>query len=298
LGLWFDESYGGPGLKVSQVLFDGPCTKAESQVSVGEYVLQIDGHDVTLDESMYSLLEGKVGKRVKLTVNAEPKTEGARTVSVKPIGGGDWGNLRYEQWVRECRQRVKELSGGRLYYMHIRGMSGECLERFRRELFGEAQRYGGVVLDIRYNGGGRIHDQLLEELTKEAHIYEGLRNAPRITQPIHLYDKPIDLVINEQCASDAEIFPNGFRTKKLGTIIGMPTYGGVIGTYDITLVNGHGFRVPVSGWRTLEGVDLENYGVPPDVTVPFPYEAHRDGRDTQLEAAVADLLARIGEVAK
>lgn len=294
LGLDYDESYEGPGAKVTRCLYNGPCTKAGSEVGPGEYILQINGKDVQFGESLFDALKGTVGKRVKLTVNSKPETEGARTVSVKPIGGGEWGNLRYEQWVRDNRKMVLELSNGRLYYLHIRSMDGASLERFRRDLFGEAQRYEGLVIDVRYNGGGRIHDDLLEELTKKVHVYENQRNAPAVTQPIRQYDKPKVLLINEHCASDSEIFPNGFREKKLGKIIGVRTYGGVIGTYDITLLNGHGFRVPVTGWYTLDGTNLENYGVPPDIEVPYPYEAYRDGRDPQIEAAVAELLKAVG----
>ncbi len=286
LGLWYDQEYTGPGVRVVGVMPDGPADKRDCQIKPGEYILRVDGKDVTLNEEFFRLLRGKVGKRVRLLVNDKPSPNGAREVSIKPISGSAFHNLWYEKWVEDNRKLVYKLSGGRYYYIHIRAMDRSSLERFRRELWGEAQKYEGVVLDIRYNGGGRIHDELLEELTKKTHVYERPAGAPPHTQPWHLFEGPVVLVINEHCASDAEIFPNGFRTKKIGKIVGMKTYGGVIGTYNVTLVNGHTFRVPVTGWFTLEGINLENYGVPPDVEVPYPYEAVVAGRDPQLEAAV------------
>ncbi|MGQ9732996.1 MAG: S41 family peptidase, partial [Candidatus Zipacnadales bacterium] len=121
------------------------------------------------------------------------------------------------------------------------------------------------------------------------------RGAPLRATPYAQFDGPKALLINEYSSSDAEIFSNGFRAKGLGKIIGMTTAGAVIGTYDITLVNGSRFRVPVEGWFTREGANLENMGVPPDIEVPYPYEDYRDGKDPQLRKAVDVLLEELKE---
>jgi tricorn protease len=274
---------------------DSPADKPNSKIAVGEYILSLDGEPVANNEHFHELLKGRTGERVKLTVNAEPKPEGAREIPIKPISHDDYGSLRYERWVRDNRKMVQRLSDGRAYYTHITGMDNGSLARFKREVYGEAQGYEALLIDVRNNGGGYTHDQVLEMLTKEVHGWTARRGAPLRPSPFPQFDGPKALLINESSASDAEIFPNGFREKGLGPLIGMTTEGAVIGTYDVTLVNGSRFRVPVAGWFTREGADLENMGVKPDFEVPYPYEAYRDGRDPQIRKAVEVLLERLAK---
>ena len=296
LGLWFDPDYAGrPGLRVIDVMPEGPTDKPESRVKPGEYLLAVNDQPVENNEQFYEKLNGTIGKRVRLKIARKPGGKNARTISVKPIERADWYNLYYERWVRQRREMAKQLSDGCVYYMHIRAMDQASLEKFTRELHGEAQQYDAVVIDVRYNSGGRIHDDLLDVLTRVAHAYRGYRNVERQTSPLALFAGPKSLLINEYSASDAEIFPNGFRQKGLGKLIGMPTIGAVIGTYNTTLRDGTYFRVPVRGWYTLKGINLENYGVQPDIRVPFTYEDYAAGKDPQLEAAVRQLLRELGE---
>jgi tricorn protease len=188
---------------------------------------------------------------------------------------------------------VDSLSGGQLAYHHIKAMDQASLERFRREVFGDDQSKKGLVLDVRFNGGGRIHDELFSYLTRRAHVYETPRDGERSTQPFQLWERPIVLLINEQSASDAESFPNGFRYYNLGKIVGVPTYGGVIGTNDITLVDGTRFRIPTTGWTTVDGRNLENWGVPPDIRVEMSPEDYARDDDKQLTAAVKTLMEEV-----
>jgi tricorn protease len=274
---------------------DSPADKPNSKLAVGDYIMSLDGEAVSNSERFNELLAGRAGERVTLTVNSEPKAEGAREVAIKPISYGAYDDLRYERWVRDNREMTKRLSDGKVYYAHIAGMDEGSLTRFKREVFGEAQRYGALLIDVRNNGGGHTHDALLELLSKSVHGWTARRGAPLRTSPYLQFDGPKAVLINEYSASDAEIFPNGFRQKGLGPVIGMTTNGAVIGTYDVTLVNGTRFRVPVAGWFTTEGVDLENMGVKPDFEVPYSYEAYRDGRDPQIRKAVEVLLERLGK---
>ena len=293
LGVVADPAHRGPGVRVAEVMDDGPLTKPESTVAVGEYIMAINGQPVENTEQLYERLSGQADERVKLLVNGQPSLDGAREASCKPISGGAWSALHYEQWVRRNREMALRLSDGRVYYLHIAGMDDGSLARFERELWGPAQHHDAILVDVRNNGGGYTHDRLLELLTKKVHGWAAVRGAPLQTSPRPQFDGPKALLINEYSFSDAEIFPNGWRTKRLGPIVGMPTGGGVIGTYDVTLVNGSRFRVPVNGWFTMDGLDLENYGVPPDVEVPYSYEEFRDGRDPQIAKAVELLRAEL-----
>jgi tricorn protease len=195
--------------------------------------------------------------------------------------------------VKEARARVEQLSGGRLAYLHIRGMNQPSLRRFERELYGDAQLKAGLVLDVRHNGGGNTHDNLLGPLSRAVYGYTQPRDAVRSTQPVRHWSKPIILLINQNSASDAEIFPYGFRSLKLGKIIGTPTPGYVIGTYGGQLVDGTGYRIPMWGWFTADGKNMENNGIRPDVLVQNDPDQLARGTDQQLETAVKMLLEEL-----
>lgn len=290
LGMTFDEDYAGPGLKVTEYMPKGPNDDLGPKVKVGEYILAIDGQDVSWNESMYKTLLDKAGKTVELTVNATPTKEGARVVKIKPITPAQWNELHYENDVRESRAQVEKLSGGRLGYIHIQAMNVPSLRKMERELWGKVREKDGLVLDLRGNGGGNTHDQILGQLSRMAYGYDQPRDGMRATQPVRHFDKPIILLINQNSASDAEIFPYGFRQLKLGKIVGMPTPGYIIGTYPGTLQDGTSYRIPMVGWFTLDGKDMENNGVKPDIIVEMTPDDIAARRDRQLEVAVETLL--------
>jgi tricorn protease len=290
LGLEYDEDYAGPGLKITGVMPQGPTDRDPNRVRAGEYLLSVDGTDVTFNEAFYKTLQDKAGRTVEIVVNGKPDREGARTLKVKPITTAELTNLDYERRVREARAKVEELSGGKLAYIHIRGMDQPSLRRFERELFGDAQLKEGLVLDVRFNGGGNTHDNLLAPLSRLVYGYTQPRDSVRSTQPVRNWNKPIVLLINQNSASDAEIFPYGFRSLKLGKIVGVPTPGYVIGTYSGQLVDGTSYRIPMWGWFTADGKNMENNGVKPDVVVLNDPDQLNLGRDQQLETAVKLLL--------
>ena len=293
LGLYFDPAYRGPGLKIAGVLQKGPTDKPSSRILPGEYVLSIDGADVRPDEDYYLTLMDKTGKTVEVLVNTKPTKEGARTVKVKPINPGDWSNLEYDQRVTQNRERVDKFSGGRLAYIHIRGMDQESLRKFEREIGEDALNKDGLVLDIRGNGGGNTHDAILNVLSRKVYGYAQPRDGYRVSQPDHAFTKPIALLIDNHSYSDAEIFPAGFRALKLGAIIGVPTPGYVIGTYGGNLADGTGFRLPSWGWYTADGKNMENLGIPPDIYVENTAEDFAANRDRQMETAVQTLLNQL-----
>lgn len=293
LGLTFDENYAGPGLKVVSFMPNGPDDDLGPKVKPGEYVLQIDGEDVTWNESMYATLQDKAGKTVELLVNSKAGKDGARTVKLKPVTYIQWMNLEYDRKVKEARTEVDKLSSGRVAYIHIKGMDQPSLQKFERELWGKAREADGLVLDIRDNGGGNTHDKILAQLSRQVYGYSQPRDAWRQTQPVKSWNKPIVLLINQNSASDAEIFPMGFRNLKLGKIVGVPTPGYVIGTYSGRLQDGTQYRIPMWGWYAADGKNLENNGVKPDITVEKTEDDIQKHRDHQLEVAVEQVLKEL-----
>ncbi len=297
LGVWFDPEHRGPGVKISAVLKNSPADKDESRLNVGEFILAIDGVEVSNNEQIWDALADKAGRVFELLVNDKPTKEGARTVKIKPINRGQWSSLLYEDWVEKRKRLVDEWSNGRIGYIHIQAMSQSELRKFEREFYAEVVgKKEALIIDVRFNGGGRIHDELLTILKRRLYALEQYRGAPPFTQPFQVWQKPTVVLINEFSASDAEIFPKAFRDLGLGKLVGVPTYGGVIGTYNVTLIDGTtSFRVPVTGWRTLDGANLENYGVKPDVLVEHSPEDNANENDLQLKTTVDLLLKELSK---
>lgn len=291
LGVWRDPEHTGAGIRVKEVLQRSPADRDESRIKPGEYVLAIDGQDVQNDASYDRALLDKVGRTVTLLVHDQPQKEGARTVKIKPISRTAWSELMYERWIDERRAAVDRASGSRLGYLHVASMGDTPRNRFERELFSIGMRKAGMILDFRDNLGGDTHDSLLRILARNRHYFHfAPRRETPFPQPERAYTKPVILLINSGSLSDAEVFANGFRELKLGKIVGTPTMGWIIFTSSQTLVDGSFIRTPHLGCFTLDGRDLENWGVPPDITVENTPADRAAGRDAQLERAVEELL--------
>ena len=166
---------------------------------------------------------------------------------------------------------------------------------FLDDMFSRARGKEGLVLDFRYNSGGIIHDRVLTFLSRQTYAYSRSRSGRINYESLERWDGPIVLLINERSYSDGEIFPWGFKALGLGTVIGMPTFGAVIGTHDVELIDGTGFRIPSTGWFRLDHRSLENDAVQPDILVPDVPEENQRGRDAQIEAGVAECLRLLGE---
>jgi len=299
LGFVPDDSYTGSGVRVAEVLRRGPLDREGRRVESGEVILAIGGIEIAAGENYYSLLNHKVDKEVDLTVAENGRGKHRRVITVEPMSRGRVWNLLYEQWMDENRQMVAELSDGRLGYVHMAAMGNHNWDQFVEDLFSRAKNREGLILDIRNNNGGSIHDRVLTFLSRRPYIYSRSR-ADRDTtyDALWRWDGPIVLLTNERSYSDGEIFPWGFKALGLGRVVGMPTFGAVIGTNDVELIDGTGFRIPGTGWYRLDGRNLENDPVEPHVRVPdVPEEALR-GRDAQIEAGVAECLRMLAEEAQ
>lgn len=294
LGLIFDRSYPGPELKIAEIIKGGPADQRGLNIKPGDFIIRIDGVDLTDQTNISKLLNDKVGEAVVIRVTPTPKNPAsARRLELRGESRAKLNPLMYERWIKRNADRVTQLSGGKLGYIHIPSMDDAGLERFVRALYSDNFDKDGIVLDVRYNGGGFTHDQVLNYLTGKEHTIFTHRDGSS-GLVLRSYDrkwhKPLTLLINNRSYSDAEIFPHAFRTWGLGKLVGQPTGGFVIGTRQITLIDGSVFRTPRIGVHTIKGINMEKEGVMPDVLIePHPDQLAR-GIDVQLDKAVEVLL--------
>ncbi|HEY8503327.1 MAG TPA: S41 family peptidase, partial [Gemmataceae bacterium] len=297
LGLLFDERHPGPGLKVAEVLARGPADRRGLDLQPGDVVLAIDRTPLTEKVNLAELLNGKAGEAVLLEVTRNPSDpKDRRKIEIKAATRAQVQALMYDRWVARNAEAVAKLSGGRLGYIHIPAMNDSGLERFVRALYSDNFHKEGIVLDVRYNGGGFTHDQVLNYLVGRRHTVFRHRDGGEGTV-LRSYDRkwtrPLTLLINNRSYSDAEIFPSAFRAWGLGRIVGQPTGGFVIGTGSASLIDGSTLRVPRTGVFRADGVNMEREGVRPDVlVVPHPAQVAA-GEDPQLERAVEVLLGDV-----
>ena len=298
LGLLFDETYRGPGLKILEVLSRGPADKRGIKFLPGDIVLAIDRVELTAKTNLSQLLNNKIGETVTLDVTGDPKDASAkRRIEIVAANRDRTMELMYERWVQCNAAAVEKQSGGKVGYLHIPSMDEKGLEAFVRALYSENFDKDAVIVDVRYNGGGFTHDQVLNYLSGKEHTVFRQRDGGE-GHVMRNYDrkwtKPLVVMCNNRSYSDAEIFPHAFRTLGLGKVVGEATGGLVIGTASAKLIDGSTFRLPRTGVFTVQGVNMEKQGVKPDVAVAISPADWAKGHDAQLAKAV-DVVA--GDVA-
>ncbi len=297
LGLIFDESYRGKGLKIAEILKRGPADRRGIALKPGEFVVAIDGTDITETTDLSKLLNGKTDETIVLQVTsnlADPKAR--RKVTIQATSRASSAELMYERWVENNAKRVSELSGGKLGYIHIPEMSQPGLDRFIRSLYSDNFDKEAIVVDVRNNGGGYTHDQVLNYLTGREHTMFKERDGSQgwvIRSGDRKWSRPLVMLINNRSYSDAEILPSAFRTMGLGKLVGQPTSGAVIGTVQLPLIDGSIFLVPRVGVYNAKGENLERSGVIPDVTIETHPDQQAKGVDLQLDKAVEVLQSDV-----
>lgn len=291
LGVYFDYAYDGPGIRVRGVPKRAPGAYAKTQIKPGEYIVAVDNKDVTLDQNLFKSLNDKGDRDFELLVNDKPTREGARTVKYKALSGAEWSDVHYRNRVERLRKYVEQKSGGRLAYVHIQGMGGPNQTTFERELYEYAEGKAGVLIDVRFNGGGNISDALINWLGTKPYGTYYPRDGYKQPAPDRGWNKPIVVLMNEHSYSNAEMFPNAMKTAGLARLVGMPTPGYVIWTGGLTLVDGTSARMPGSGVFRKNGSPMENQGETPDVRVELTNEDWLAERDPQLDKAI-ELLAQ------
>jgi Tol biopolymer transport system component/C-terminal processing protease CtpA/Prc len=308
-GVWFDESFSGPGWKVAKVFHDGPADKPGSRLYPGDVILSLDGKVITAGSKTSRLLRNLAGKPVTLKVHSGPAALDAlqadaapgapappadREIVILPTTWAAAHQLVYQQWTEDNRATVDKLSGGKVGYLHIQEMDQAALRKFRRELFTTNIDKPALIIDVRDNPGGNISEQLVNILDKRSFAIETHRGGKPAVQPALAYHGKIAVLINPHSYSDGEIFPHIMQELHLAKLVGEATGGNVIGTYDFPLLDGSMLRLPSWDWSLLDGTDMEGHGAQPDVTAIFDPEQAAQGKDNQLDAAVNTLLQELG----
>ena len=289
IGVVPDPAYTGPGIRVKGVIPNTPADELKANIRPGELITQINGQVIQAGANLDSILCNLHNKEILITVQGRG---GRRNVRLTTIDPRTLLQTVDKNWVRANKDYVYEVTDKRIGYLYIASMGEENLRKFEKDLYEEMDKEG-LIIDIRYNGGGSIHDELLNILRRTSYAYSIERGGQKSYSSLFRWDKPTVLLINDFCYSDAEIFPAGFKELNLGTVIGVPTYGAVIGTVDIKLHEGTNFRVPGTGWFLLNGVNLENTPVEPDIYVENAPEEDGSSQDSQLKKAIDLLLGRI-----
>ena len=292
LGLLYDYGHTGNGVKVSEVLQGGPVDLAASTIKAGHVIEAIDGNAIDASMDFYKLLNRKAGKFTLLSV-FDPASNKRWEETVKPVGGGEEGELLYKRWVRRRRVEVEKLSGGRIGYIHVRSMNDASMRVVFEEALGLNISKEAVVIDTRFNGGGNIHEQLSDFLSGKKY-FDVVPHGQYIgSEPFDKWIKPSIVLVGESNYSDAHLFPLAYKAKNLGLLVGMPVPG--TGTFvwwenqiDPTLR----FGIPMGCWRSLDGKCGENNQTDPDIRVPNEPAVMAGGRDQQLEAAVRELMKK------
>ena len=260
-------------------------------VNTGDYIIAINGVDLRAPDNIYRLLDGTANRQTVLTINSRPDAQGARQVTVLPINSEQ--GLRTRAWVERNRRVVDSLSGGKIAYVYLPNTGQPGYTSFNRYYFAQQDRQG-VVVDERYNGGGSAADYIVDLLGRD---YDGYFNNPvgdryPYTSPANGIWGPKVMIVNEMAGSGGDLMPYMFKRRKLGTLVGMRTWGGLVATTDTPpFVDGGSMIAPRFGFFSREGkFAVENEGVAPDIEVEnWPKDAIA-GRDMQLERAVQEAL--------
>ena len=276
--------------KVGHIYKNGPADHDYLKIKTGDFLISIDDHDLKASESYWRYFTIASGNKFHFMVNDKPAKDGAWEVTITPVAGPAFADLQYARWVDDRRDMVTKASNGEIGYLHIRAMDAPSLRQFQLDLAANRTKKA-LVIDQRFNGGGGIDQELLGILAGRQYQYTMGRDAGfQQPRPQNFYG-PMVVMQNERSASDAEMFPAGFKALGLGKVVGVPTMAAVIGTGSYTLLDNSTIRTPGSGVWTITGQNMENYGVPPDVYVDNTPGDFLMGRDAQIEKAVEVLKA-------
>ena len=298
LGVRFDRNeYESNGrLKITEVIALGPAAIADG-IKVGDYLLAVEGARIDAQTNLDELLQYKTNRRVALTVSSSADGSSPREVVVRPTTTGTEKGLLYRQWVEDCRAYVAKVSNGRLGYVHMPDMSAQSLAQLYTDLDDDNHAREGVVVDVRNNNGGFVNVYAIDVLARRGYLTMTQRGLPSAPARSYLgqrsLESPTILVTNQHSLSDAEDFTEGYRSLKLGKVVGEPTSGWIIYTWNSSLLDGSGFRMPRVRVQDNSGQTMELNPRPVDIPVTRPVGESYTGRDSQLDAAVKELLKQL-----
>ena len=291
LGLIFDQNYTGDGRRVSEIVAGGPFDRATTLLKPGDVITSINGETLTTDTDWSKLLNGITGKK---TLVGFKGASGDNEEVVLPISAAKMSDLLYNRWVKGREQLVDSLSGGKLGYVHIRSMSDDSFRQIYAKVMGEYIDKEGIVIDTRWNGGGRLHEDIEVLFSGEKYLTQEIHGRKSSAFPSRRWNRPSIMVTGEANYSNAHGTPWVYQHKKMGKVVGMPVPGTMSSVNWITLQDPQMiFGIPVVAFRTNDGVVLENTQLEPDIKVDnLPADVVK-GIDTQIETAVKELLKEI-----
>ena len=298
LGLEFDRAaYEQRGqLRVTAVIPNAAAALTES-IKPGDYVLSVDGVTITPNVSLDSVLAYKVGKRVVLSVASDAAGAGKRDVAIRPRSTAFEKQMLYRAWIEERRAMVAKLSNGRLGYVHMFDMGGGAMAQLNLDLDSEMHEKDAVVFDVRNNNGGFVNGYALDVLQRSPYVNMVRRGVPSVPgRPVlgqRALEKPTILITSQATLSDGENFTEGYRTMKLGTVVGEPTAQWDVYTGGGTMVDGTVVRLPFMRNAQLDNAALERASRQVDIKVDRPMGESYTGHDAQLERAVQELLNQL-----
>jgi len=274
---------------VESIVRKSPAFRSGVDIKPGDQLISVNGKKIDPNENRETYFTSpKKQDELVLTFNRDGKNV---TTKVHPISNGELKGLLYDDWIYNNHQRVDKLSNNRIAYSCMKNMSTDELDRFLLDMVEQENRKDAVILDLRYNTGGNVHDKVLNFLSQKPYLQWKYREGKMTTQPNFAPSgKPIVLLINEASLSDAEMTAAGFKALKLGKIIGQDTYRWIIFTSAKGLVDGSSYRLPSWGTYTLDGQNLEKTGVKPDIYVKNTFMDRLQNNDPQLERAVQEIL--------
>jgi tricorn protease len=289
LGVRFDSSFAGPGLKVRDVLPTGPADKKRSRLVPGDIIQRIDGVDVDRTMDLTLALNGPADREIALAVQGSDGK--SREVSLRPISYAAAQGLLYDHWLNHNRKLVADASGGKFGYLHISAMSMPNFRKFEEELVSEGAGKDALVIDVRENPGGSITDHLLTALTQPNHaitVPRGGGPGYPLDRKVYIsWHKPIVVLCNQNSGSNAEIFSHAIKTLKRGQLVGVPTAGAVVSTGATPIMDVGLLRLPTRGWFTInDGEDMEKHGAVPHHLLWLAPGQLPQGRDAQLTKAL------------
>lgn len=293
LGLLYDWDYDGKGLLVSEVVEKGPFDHARSKVKAGDIIEKIDGREITPETDYPVLLNGKAKKKTLVSLY-NPQTKERWEEVVVPISNGVLNDLLYTRWVKQRAADVDKWSNGRLGYVHIESMGDDSFRSIYSDILGKYNNREGIVIDTRFNGGGRLHEDIEILFSGKKYFTQVVRGREACDMPSRRWNKPSIMVQCEANYSNAHGTPWVYSHQKLGKLVGMPVPGTMTSVswetlQDPTLI----FGIPVIGYRLPDGSYLENSQLEPDIKIANSPETVVKGEDTQLKAAVDELLKEI-----
>lgn len=290
LGLFFDNDYEGDGLKVEEVIKRGPFDIRNTGVTKGCVIEKIDGQDIKQGMDYTPLLDGKAGKRVRVSV-FNPKTKKRFDVTVNAISRSDQSELLYRRWVDRNRAMVDKLSGGAIGYVHVQAMNSPSFRTVFSELLSDTMRQKkAVIVDERHNGGGWLHDDLCTLLSGEQYAKFIAHGKYIGYDPWNKWVKPSCVLMCEDDYSNGHGFPAVYKTLGIGKLIGAPVAGTMTAVWWETMMNGMVFGIPQVGNQGMDGTYFENKQLNPDIEVYNTPEDMLQGNDRQLQRAVEEMM--------